>query len=134
MNSKIRKNIIDGWCHAKNIFPNARLFYTEDEVIAAETRFMCLLPLCYCLLMPCVLILWNNRLLWKAMERIPTFGRFAFGVACWDICMLYLYQIKYNRTNVVINLVLLLFVGLLTLFLHGVIRKYFCFCISGISI
>ena len=32
---------------------------------------------------------------------------------------------KRKQANVVINLVLLLFVGLLTLFLHGVIRKYF---------
>lgn len=48
LNDKTKKlHIIGGCCHAKHIPQNARLFCTEDEAIAAETRFMSYCKICF---------------------------------------------------------------------------------------
>lgn len=50
LNDNTKKlHIIGGCCHTRYIPQNAKLFSTEDEAIAAETRYMSYCKLCFTL-------------------------------------------------------------------------------------
>lgn len=48
LNENTKKlHIIGGCCHAQHIPQQAKTFYTEDEAIAAETRYMSYCKICF---------------------------------------------------------------------------------------